>query len=677
MRLRTLLLVCGAAVAAFAAESGNDLFQKGLAEERANGDLRAAIAIYQRIATMQGVERKLAAESLYRMAECQQALGNTEARKTYERILRDFADQREVAGRAGARLAVVENRRASINSGLSLTRVWVPPSVNIRIGSFSSDGRFVSYAEHYTGSELAVRDLITGETRHVTHNRESGSSRDYGSMSVISPDRKKIAFTWTTPGHGSQLRVIDWDGSNQKTLYSNSERYSVPAAWSIDGREILAVVSSSSAHTRQLAWMPLTGGVPRVLKTFAWQGLGDLQALSPDGKYIAYDLATDDGKRRAIYVLASDGSSESAMTDGSATDEVFGWMPDGKSLLFATDRTGVRELRALPVHEGKKPGESYLIKPDLGRMEPVGVSKTGSLLLARSMSEGQVYTASVDWSTGKLTTPTPLARGVVAEAGAGWSPDGTQVAYLARRGTERDGASRFIVVRSMETGQEREITPKGLRVTINGYPGWSPDGKSYLVTGIDLKGRNGVYGIDLVTGDARALVQREVTVNQPQWLPDGKHLLYVLTEGRGVFIRNVETGADREINLGVPEATRVTVAASPDGLQLAFTVRVQDHYGAVYVMPLAGGASRLVYGSPGGSQNVYVQGWSPDSRRIILRQLTANGQNAVSSTHWIAADGGELHPIETSLQSLRFHPDGSRSSPGKRNCVASCGSCKT
>src|SRR6266571_4182183 len=90
MRFRSVLLLCGMAGAILAAESGNDLFQKGLAKERAEGDARGAIQIYQRVAAMPGVDRKLAAEALFRIAECQQALGNAEARKTYQRIVKDF-----------------------------------------------------------------------------------------------------------------------------------------------------------------------------------------------------------------------------------------------------------------------------------------------------------------------------------------------------------------------------------------------------------------------------------------------------------------------------------------------------------------------------------------------------------------------------------------------------------
>ncbi len=652
MRFRSVLLVCGVAGLILAAESGNDLFQKGLAKERAEGDARGAIQIYQRVASMPGIERKLAAEALFRIAECQQAIGNAEARKTYQRIVKDFGDQRDVAVRAGDRLLALEPAASHNPTELSTRRVWVPPSSNMRGGSLSADGRFFSYADYFTTGDLAVRDLVTGETRHVTHQ---GSSPEYATGSVISPDQKKIAFAWY--GKNRELRVIDWEGSNQKTLYSNSEGYAVPDGWSSDGREVLATISTGQARTRQLAWIPAAGGTPRILKTFPWEALGTVQ-VSSDGRYIAYDASGSDIQKRAIYVLSTDGATETALTDGAGTDEVFGWMPDGRTLLFATDRTGARELWALPLHEGKKAGEPFLVKPDLGRVDPIGIGKDGSLLYSRHNEAGQVYTASLDWNSGKLSDTVPLAKGVVAEGGADWSPNGKELAYVAHRGTEHQSNGRFIVIHSFETGRDREISPKqNLRIN-NGYS-WSPDGKSYLVTGTDVKARYGAYAVDLEAGDVRTLVQREIWVDQPQWLPDGKHMLYVLTEGRGVFIRDLETETDREIKLDIPGLTRVNVAASPDGRQLAFSPQVANRYRTLYVMPLEGGVKRRVFDLTTG-ESMAINGWTPDSQRILLASAQQKGEKVEWSPFWISANGGDLHPIGTPGALIHFAAQGQR-----------------
>jgi len=664
MRFRSVLLLCGVAGLILAAESGNDLFQKGLSKERAEGDARGAIQIYQRVAAMPGVDRKLAAEALFRIAECQQSIGNFEARKTYQRIVKDFGDQRDVAGRAGDRLAKLEAVAMPVATELGTRRVWVPPSHNLAAGNISADGRYFSYAEYFSGGDLAVRDLVSGESRHLTHKGSFQDSSEYASTSIISPDQKRIAYTWKTTNR-YELRVIDWDGSNQKTVYANPEGSWVgPAAWSPNGREILAQIETRS-RTKQLAWIGVPGESSRVLKTFPWQVLGEVKAVSPNGRYIAYDASTNESKNRTIFLLASDGSSETAVTDNSAVDEVIGWMPDGKALLFATDRTGGRELWALPLLNGKTQGKPFVVKPDLGNFNPLGVSRDGSLFYSRIITEGQAYTSSIDWSTGKMASPVPIARGVVPELGADWSPDGKQIAYVAHQGTELN--RRFIVVHSVETGEDRIVRPKQeLSIFVNGGYLWSPDGSSFMVTGADANRRQGAYNIDLTTGDVRMLVQREGTVQQPQWLPDGKQILYVLRQTgpdrAGVFIRNLETGSDREVPLGIPDLSRVSVAVSPDGQQLAFAPGDNNRYHTLFIMSLSDGVRRQVY-EVGADGSLLVGGWSRDSQQVVL--LRALRDAWIPS--WISAKGGQPHAIETSLEAFRVHPDGKRVVSVKRD----------
>ena len=56
--------------------SGNDLFQQALRKERSDGDLKGAIAIYQRVVKQAGSDRKLAARALLRIAHCEERQGS-------------------------------------------------------------------------------------------------------------------------------------------------------------------------------------------------------------------------------------------------------------------------------------------------------------------------------------------------------------------------------------------------------------------------------------------------------------------------------------------------------------------------------------------------------------------------------------------------------------------------
>jgi len=66
----------------------------GILEEDLNLDLNAAIQSYQSLINQFDVQRPMAANAVFRMAECYRRLGRMdEARSQYARVLREFADQ--------------------------------------------------------------------------------------------------------------------------------------------------------------------------------------------------------------------------------------------------------------------------------------------------------------------------------------------------------------------------------------------------------------------------------------------------------------------------------------------------------------------------------------------------------------------------------------------------------
>ena len=156
--------------------------------ETVKGDLRAAIEQYKTIAA--GRDRALAAKALMRMAECYQKLGDTEAQKIYEQVLRDFADQRDAAAEARTRLTSLQPSPRSepnhvarqIANGNELGGDFMP----------SLDGRHVSFTDD-TGN-VSLRDLVSGTNRRLTHTADWRS--EYANVPVISPDGRQVAYNW-------------------------------------------------------------------------------------------------------------------------------------------------------------------------------------------------------------------------------------------------------------------------------------------------------------------------------------------------------------------------------------------------------------------------------------------------------------------------------------------------
>src|SRR6185503_12996209 len=93
MRIRNLTLILATALALFA--QADVTLQKAMRKETLEGDLKGAIVLYEKAVAEAKNDRATAAKALIHLAECHQKLGDAEATKIYERVVRGYADQRE------------------------------------------------------------------------------------------------------------------------------------------------------------------------------------------------------------------------------------------------------------------------------------------------------------------------------------------------------------------------------------------------------------------------------------------------------------------------------------------------------------------------------------------------------------------------------------------------------
>jgi Tfp pilus assembly protein PilN len=144
-------------------QSGQDLFQQALVKEQADGDLRGALVIYQRIVRDFTADRTLTAKSLVQMGRCYDRLGQaeaSEARKAYERVVREFADQKDAVEQARALLAAGSlERTPDVGIAVQLKRV-LPAGRRTTMSHVSPDGRFITFIDAH--GNVWLHDLTTG-----------------------------------------------------------------------------------------------------------------------------------------------------------------------------------------------------------------------------------------------------------------------------------------------------------------------------------------------------------------------------------------------------------------------------------------------------------------------------------------------------------------------------------
>jgi Tol biopolymer transport system component len=232
----------------------------------------------------------------------------------------------------------------------------------------------------------------------------------------------------------------------------------MPFDWSPDGKS-LAVEVQRKDRTVQLGVVSVPDGSFHLLKSLDWQG-PDRMFFSPDGRWLGYDLPNNSARtERDILVMAVDGSRELLLVEHRGQNQMAGWSPDGKWLLFSSDRTGSTDLWAIPFSDGRLQGSPQLLKTGFEGSWSLGMTASGTLYYSQTKggSPSKIQIASLD-KAGNITAPElELSLHYLdSDKNPTWSPDGKRLAYLSERGPR--GAKTYVpVIRTIETGQVREL----------------------------------------------------------------------------------------------------------------------------------------------------------------------------------------------------------------------------
>ena len=577
---------------------------------------------------------------------------------------KDVEEKRKAIAEARMRLATLLKDIG--NPELTVRKPWDSVRGIMKPMAVSPDGRYVSFVSLKKGN-LAVRDLATGENRDITDDASWSGPRQHAENSSWSPDGKQVACQWSGGGELNGLRIVGLDGSQPRDLYNNNVK---PAGlrvygcydWSKDGKYILTLLTDDGG----IGLVSVADGSLRTLKSLAVSA-GLRMKFSPDGRYVAYHRQVKEHEGlHDIFLLATDGSGkEVRLTEHPADDSYPVCTPDGKAIVFVSNRDpGGGSLWIRYLVDGKPVGEPQLVKREVGGLFSLGFTGKGSLFYTTETSWSHIYTASLDMETGKvLTPPTLLLRGGFNIQPA-WSPDGKRLAYLSDRPSLGEFGSRTVlVVRSVETGEERELfSEPWCRGRIN----WSPDGRSILYGGAWDSFRL----IDVKTGLITKIAITDPRIKGRAWSPDGKTIYYVGQDYRGdwpsrIVALDLETRQVRELyanaNLGR------SLAISPDGRQLAFVGQDNTSH-RLKVIPTAGGEPRTLFNmddqDPG-----YLNGphaWTPDGRHLLFVKISHLG----ASVWRVSVEGGEPQKLMVQIESplrlfidtthLSLHPDGQR-----------------
>ncbi len=490
-------------------------------------------------------------------------------------------------------------------------------SQGLAFGVDTADTKFLTQPDISTdrivfvyANDLWTADLDGRNVRRLTSDTGAEFSP------VFSPDGKMVAFSGQYDGN-MDVFVVPAEGGvpRRLTWHPGSD---LVQDFTPDGSEVLFTSSRDSAVRSYLGLyaVPIEGGFP-MKHPIPYVSRA---ALSPDGKYIAYNPFREaflqwknyrGGTNSRVWIFnnADQTIEKVPQPEGRCNDAGPMWLDgkvyfrsdrNGEFNLFSYDRTS-REVKQLTAFEDfpvlsassgsgriifEQAGVLHLFDPQNGKSGKITVGIATDLPEIRERyASGSRWIRNANLSPsgaravfefrGEIVT-VPAEKGDprnitetlgVHERSPVWSPDGKLIAYFSDKGGEY-----ALYVRSQDgkgEGKAYELPGAGFY----GSPNWSPDSEKIAYADNALA----LYWIDLGTGKTTKVAAEpiygpgRIADLVSDWSPDSKWLTYTLITGtyfRQVFVYSLEENKSYPITDGLSDVSEPIF--DPSGKYLYF-----------------------------------------------------------------------------------------------------------
>lgn len=374
--------------------------------------------------------------------------------------------------------------------------------------------------------------------------------------------------------------------------------------------------------------------------------------VSPDGETIAFDMLGD------IYTMPISGGKATLVTDGMAYDSHPKYSPDGRYLLYVSDKTGSENIWYKDL-ENPDEEDHQVTKDNNDEMINAEWSPDGDyIVVSRGRRLYKLWLYHKDGGSGAKLIDSPQGLKAIDPV---FSKDGRYIYYSRRNGAWNYNAQLpqyFIGEYDRQTGNNG--------VLVNRYgsaftPTLSPDGK-WMVYGSRYEDKTGLIKRNMETGSEEWLaypVQRDDQESQAtlgvlpamSFTPDSKNLIAFY--GGKLWSVGIDNGNTSEIPFDVDVelelgpllqfkypieddeemlATQIRDAVpSPDGKQLAFTA-----LNKLYVQDLPNGTPKRITDFDAIESH---PAWSPDGKFLAF-------------TTW-KQGGGHVYKVDPNARRIR------------------------
>ena len=271
----------------------------------------------------------------------------------------------------------------------------------------------------------------------------------------------------------------------------------------------------------RLTWFDRQG---KIAGTLGEPGLYRTLSISPDGKQVAFERNDPQTQNRDIWLVDVARNATTRFTTDPAWEAFPLWSPDGKRIIFTSNRGGAYDLYQKPA--SGQGSEELLYKSSEGK-GPTSWSPDGRFLLYYSLGQ-PTHVRLLAVAGPPDRQPVPVVDPQFTSIMGRFSPDGRWIVYGSNESGKNELSVRSFDSATGAMGKPAVIPSDGGRT-----PVWRADGKElfYLtqdgtVIAVEVSTANGFK-----TGAPKALFQVPAGVLFWDAAPDGSRFLMPVPAG--------------------------------------------------------------------------------------------------------------------------------------------------
>ncbi|HEY3823341.1 MAG TPA: S9 family peptidase [Bryobacteraceae bacterium] len=347
----------------------------------------------------------------------------------------------------------------------------------------------------------------------------------------LSPDGKTVAFAVTVPDVDANKSLhsvwsVPLENGTPRKLADLADR----PRWSPDGKRIYYV--STAGDVSQIWSMNPDGSGASQVTHISTEA--DDEMVSPDGKYLLVTSnvypdcgpAFDDACNKKHLDAEKDSKVKARLITGLLYRHWTAWEGNRRSHLLSVSLADGKVIDLSPGTRDVPPfslggPDDYAISPD-------------SAEVSFAMNTDDVPAAGTNNDLFVIPIQGGKANKITGNPGADnsplYSPDGKYLAYRsqARAGYESDRWRLFVVERA---SGKLTMPTDGIDRSVNSFV-WSPDSKRLFFT-VEDRGHQAIQFIAVEGGVARIAITGNNTLDDMQFTPDGKTIVFTRQSGDG------------------------------------------------------------------------------------------------------------------------------------------------